>query len=169
VQTIRATVIGAGMYSTELSGSTITYENISFPLKNIPIIRLSKREELLPPTEFAEVVRQRLAWYLDEHGQSIAALSIAGEHNISYSDLEQYAQRFALALAPLGNAGLPQIVLIEHDMAKALGQMLLLMLKSRQLVCIDSVSTSQGDYIDIGSPLMSGRVLPVVIKTLVFN
>jgi len=169
VQTIRATVIGAGMYSTELSGSTITYENIDFPLKNIPIIRLSKREEMLPPAEFAEIVRQRLDWFKDEHGQAPAALSITGEHNITYYMLTQYAQRLALALKPLGEARLPQIVLVEHDMAKALGQMLLLTLESRRLICIDSVSTSQGDYIDIGNPLMGGRVLPVVIKTLVFN
>jgi ethanolamine utilization protein EutA len=99
----------------------------------------------------------------------MAALSITGKHNIPYSELELYAQRLASGLAPLGQSGLPQVVLVEHDMAKALGQMLLLKLKSRKLVCIDSVSTSQGDYIDIGNPLMGGRVLPVVIKTLVFN
>ena len=167
--TIRATVIGAGMYSTELSGSTITYEGIDFPLKNIPIIRLSKHEETLPPAAFAEIVRQRLNWYKDEQGQSIAAISLTGEHNIKYDGLKQYAERLTEGLAPLIKAGLPQIIIIEHDMAKALGQMLMLMLGRRELVCIDSVSTSQGDYIDIGAPLMGGRVLPVVIKTLVFN
>jgi len=169
VHTIRATVIGAGMYSTELSGSTITYEGVRFPLKNIPIIRLSKREETLPPSEFADILRQRLDWYKDEQGQGVAAISITGEHNISFESLKLYAARLAEGLTPLVNAGLPQIIIVEHDMAKALGQMLLQMHDRRELVCIDSVSTSQGDYIDIGAPLMGGRVLPVVIKTLVFN
>ena len=37
-QTIRATVIGAGCHSTQLSGSTVFCQNIEFPLKNIPVI-----------------------------------------------------------------------------------------------------------------------------------
>jgi len=169
IHTIRATVIGAGMYSTELSGSTITYDGIIFPLKNIPIIRLSRREETLPAAEFSEIVRQRLDWYKDDQGQGAAAISITGEFNISFENLKQYAERLAAGLAPLVKAGLPQIIIVEHDMAKALGQMLLTMPGHRKLVCIDNVSTSQGDYIDIGAPLMGGRVLPVVIKTLVFS
>lgn len=35
-ETIRATVVGAGTYTTTISGSTITYSDDIFPLKNIP-------------------------------------------------------------------------------------------------------------------------------------
>ena len=167
--TIRATVIGAGMYSTELSGSTITYIGVSFPLKNIPIIRLSKSEEELPIERFSEIVRHRLAWYNDAGKYSVAALSMTGEHNISFAGIQQYAAKISRGMSPLIEAGLPLIVVVELDMAKALGQALSAVYGNHRLVCIDGVSSSQGDYIDIGTPLMGGRVLPVVIKTLVFN
>ena len=36
---IRATVIGAGCHSAQLSGSTVFYQNIPFPLKNLPVVR----------------------------------------------------------------------------------------------------------------------------------
>ncbi len=38
-ETIRATVIGAGCHSTQLSGSTVFFRNIPFPLKNLPVSR----------------------------------------------------------------------------------------------------------------------------------
>lgn len=44
-ETIRATVVGAGSHSTELSGSTIYYRDIAFPLKNLPILKLTGEEE----------------------------------------------------------------------------------------------------------------------------
>ena len=37
-ETIRATVIGAGCHSTQLSGSTVYYQNVRFPLKNLPVV-----------------------------------------------------------------------------------------------------------------------------------
>jgi ethanolamine utilization protein EutA len=39
---------------------------------------------------------------------------------------------------------------------------------SRSLLVIDQVGLSEGDYIDIGTPLMDGRVVPLSVKTLIF-
>ena len=55
-------------------------------------------------------------------------------------------------------------------MAKALGQTIYSLLGyNRDVICIDNIKVENGDYIDIGKPLSSGRVVPVIIKTLVFN
>ena len=60
------------------------------------------------------------------------------------------------------------IVVVEADMAKVLGQALAPLMDGPLLV-LDAVGVGNGDYIDIGAPVANGTVLPVVIKTLVFN
>ena len=45
-ETIGATVVGAGNYTTEISGSTITYTDEDIlPIKNIPVIKMNKEDE----------------------------------------------------------------------------------------------------------------------------
>ena len=51
---------------------------------------------------------------------------------------------------------------------EALGQTVKGLAPSRALLVIDQVGLSEGDYIDIGVPLMDGRVVPLVVKTLIF-
>lgn len=44
-ETIGATVVGAGSHTTEISGSTITYTENIFPIKNIPVLKISQLDE----------------------------------------------------------------------------------------------------------------------------
>ncbi|MHA2396886.1 MAG: ethanolamine ammonia-lyase reactivating factor EutA [Candidatus Thorarchaeota archaeon] len=37
------------------------------------------------------------------------------------------------------------------------------------LICLDELFLEDGDWIDIGAPLQSGQVVPVTVKSLVFN
>ena len=53
---------------------------------------------------------------------------------------------------------------------KVLGNALNVLLEHKKdVICIDGIKTLSGDYIDIGEPIAGGQVLPVVIKTLIFN
>ena len=59
---------------------------------------------------------------------------------------------------------------MENDIAKVLGNALNVMLEnSRKVLCIDGIHAASGDYLDIGGTRSGGRVVPVVIKTLIFN
>ncbi len=63
LETIRATVVGAGSHTTEISGSTITYTQDSFPMKNLPIIKLSLEEEAQEVEEFKNAIKEKLQWF----------------------------------------------------------------------------------------------------------
>ena len=167
-ETIRATVVGAGSHATDLSGSTIFYRDITFPLKNIPILKLAAGEEGGEPEELARHIRDRLSWYRDQGGLVQLALALRGERNPSYRRIQELAQGVAHGLAPLVEAGFVPIVAVEADQAKVLGQAMAPLLPG-PLLCLDSVGVDNGDYIDIGAPVAGGAVLPIVIKTLVFN
>jgi ethanolamine utilization protein EutA len=62
----------------------------------------------------------------------------------------------------------PLIIIIKRDYAQSLGQTLRSLNITQPLLVIDQVGLEEGDYIDIGSPLLDGRVVPLTVKTLIF-
>ncbi len=169
-ETIRATVIGAGTHTVDISGSTINYTKDMFPLKNIPILKVSAKDEDSDYDRIAEGVREKFKWFCHGGEQQQIALAIKGVKNPSFRQVSKIAGEVIKGLEELLKTKLPIIVIIENDMAKALGQTLHNRLEyGRDVICIDDIRVENGDYIDIGKPLAGGRVVPVIIKTLVFN
>ena len=139
-QTIRATVIGAGCHSTQLSGSTVFIQNVAFPLKNLPVVEHA-----------ADLSR------LDGPG----VLVIPGEA-LDFAGVRDMAKDLA------GKLTLPIHIAAAGDMAKALGTQLALRLgRDAPILCIDRVRLRAGDYLDVAAPI--GPALPVVVKTLVLE
>ncbi len=165
-ETIRATVVGAGSYATELSGSTIAYAGVTFPLQNLPVLTLTAQEETLCPEALSEAISKKLTLY----GQDgPVALSLTGQSSPPYSEVTRLAEGIAKGMEPIYRAGHPLVVTLEQDMGKALGQALASYLpQPRRLVCLDGLHTPEGSYLDIAAPV-GGAALPVIVKTLAFQ
>ena len=139
-ETIRATVIGAGCHSAQLSGSTVFYQNVSFPLKNLPV---AESAEALPRLEGPGV------------------LMVTGEA-MDFAGIRDLAKKLVAEVKP------PIYVAASGDMAKALGVQIALALgPGAEILCIDRVCLKEGDYLDVGTPV--GPAIPVVVKTLVMG
>ena len=169
-ETIRATVVGAGTHTTEISGSTITYTKNAFPIKNLPILKMAYEDETNGPQILAEAVKRKLEWFKLEGDLQRVAIAIEGKDNPSFKEIEGYATGLVEGMKELIDRELPLILIVEKDMAKVLGQTMYNKLDfKKDVICLDSVKLDNGDYIDIGNPVAEGTVLPVVVKTLVFN
>ena len=169
-ETIRATVVGAGSHTTSVSGSTISVSPLALPLQNVPVLKLSPEDEMLPVPLWGETIRKKVRWFNLEGEKQNLALAFKGPDNLSFADLTILAQGIISGMAEILCKTCPLIVVIEKDLAKVMGQTLRTLLEfKKDVICIDTVSVQNGDYIDIGRELADGNVVPVIVKTLAFN
>jgi len=166
-ETQRATVLGASSQTLTLSGSTIWAEKSILPLKNVPVIRPDLLDKALSPHVLAAAIENALQrWDLDLNSDPFA-ISLELDFRMDYSQLVEVARGLETFANLLPN-GRPLIAIIKRDYAQVLGQTVKSMINERPLLVIDQVGLEEGDYIDIGTPLMDNRVVPLVVKTLIF-
>jgi ethanolamine utilization protein EutA len=167
LETIRATVVGAGTHTTDVSGSTITFDRGTLPIKNIPVIKITEEQEK-NLNKLGEVIKEKQEVFESGDTGEITAIGLAAHEFRHFDDVQELADAILKGVDPDDKR--PLIIVLENDIAKVLGNSIKLRLNGRrQLVCIDSVYVHDGDYIDIGEPVAGGRVVPVVTKTLIFN
>jgi ethanolamine utilization protein EutA len=166
-ETLRATVLGASSQTVTLSGSTIWAEESILPLKNLPVIHPSINGSTPDGHAFTDAVKEAASrWDLDFHSAHfVLALDI--NHFLDFDHLNHISEML-IDFCKLLQENRPLIVVIQRDYAQALGQLIKEHIGSRPLLVIDQVGIEEGDYIDIGLPLMDGRVVPLTVKTLVF-
>ncbi|MBR3942571.1 MAG: ethanolamine ammonia-lyase reactivating factor EutA [Clostridia bacterium] len=145
-ETIRATVVGAGSHAVSLSGSTVYFHSEILPLKNIPVSVISALNPTLPETDSATL------------------FTVTDICDTSFSALNALAEKIA-------KQAKHKLLLFnfEADIGKSFGYILQSKLPHATLISMDGLHLKAGDYIDIGNPAANGTVLPVVIKTLLFQ
>lgn len=154
-ETIRATVIGAGCHSAQLSGSTVFCRDTALPIKNIPVLSLTRKQQ---EESLTESLRRGLT-----EGEETPVIALPGIRSPSYRQVTAMAEKILA-----GFPGRNLRICLEEDMAKALGQALASRTgKDRSILCLDGVRLSPGSYLDVGMPV--GPALPIVVKTLILN
>lgn len=168
-ETIRATVVGAGVHTTRLSGSTIAYDSSLFPMKNIPVLRLHEDEEARVAAGDSALLSERAAWALQQNDRDALVIAMNGPIDPTYSQLERLAAALAAGLERALPAGSPILIVTLQDVAKALGQLLRQKTEKRSVVTLDGIEIDSGQFIDFGVPILHGMAVPVIIKTLIFE
>jgi ethanolamine utilization protein EutA len=168
---IRATVIGAGAYSLSISGcSGFRDDKISFPLRNVPVIRVDVDQEKLSVEHVVSQINASFQRFDLGEGEEIIALYFKDPVRVSYPQLELFAQSIEAALANTIKNKLPVILIFETDIACSVGNVIRRETDLKtNLLSLDELKLKEGDWIDIGEPLVDGQVFPVTVKSLVFH
>ncbi|MGM0900628.1 MAG: ethanolamine ammonia-lyase reactivating factor EutA [Bacillota bacterium] len=168
-ETVRATVLGAGTQTTEISGATIQVDKSDLPLRNLPVFQISLGLNLETGLEqLANSVQKAVDMYdPNREGQNFA-LYFTDVPYLRFRDIQAFALAIMEAIKSKANPNQPLIIVLESDHAKVLGQTLKVLNGNQRIICIDQIKVEQGDYIDIGH-LLQTSVVPVVIKTLAFH
>jgi ethanolamine utilization protein EutA len=164
---IRATVIGASQYTVQLSGETIFIpESMSLPVRNLRVF-VAQVDWDAPVADRAEAaVRKVLGERDPEVRNAPFVLAFSTPPFVGYGAVQELAKGIDRALAVLPTEDQPSALVFVQNVGQVVGGML-----SAQwnMPCIDEVSLTELDFIDVGEVVEGEGFVPVVIKSLAFG
>lgn len=168
---IRATVLGASQYTVQVSGNTIYVSATELlPLQNLQVVYPKiPLGETIDPTEVADAIQRHVAKVqVDVLGD--VAFAFGWDGAPSFVRLNALVRGIETALADRLAAGLPLCLLFEGDIARTVGAML----KedhghANDILCIDGVTVTDFEFIDVGAVLEKSQTVPISIKSLIFH
>lgn len=164
-ETLRATVLGAASQTVTLSGSTIWTQDELLPLRNLPVVEPVVGDPV-PEVSVVAAGLDHAVGRWDQETEGSVALALDLPEHLDYPAMQRVAQAVAEFGRDRGDA--PVVLVTEHDYAQVLGQSIKALTPGLPLIAIDQIGLGEGDFIDIGTPMLDGRVVPVSVKTLVF-
>ncbi|MFL6799839.1 MAG: ethanolamine ammonia-lyase reactivating factor EutA [Xanthobacteraceae bacterium] len=169
---IRATVIGAAQYTTQLSGSTIFVSPLeALPLRNVPVIAPAFAldcEEIEAGAVAAAI--QAVLKRLDlAEANTPVAVFVPWRGSATFQRLDAFCEGVADGLAAILADGHPLVLAGDGDVGGLIGIHLREeMGLANAIVSVDGLELKEFDYIDIGTMLPNSGAVPVVIKSLIF-
>ncbi|HEY2923240.1 MAG TPA: ethanolamine ammonia-lyase reactivating factor EutA [Candidatus Binatia bacterium] len=164
---IRATVIGASQYTVQLSGETIFIpDSMNLPVRNLRVFvaQLDWDTPVAAKTETA--VRNILGERDDEVRGPPFVLAFATPPFAGYGAVQDMAKGIDRALEALPAEDRPVVLVFAQNIGQVVGGMLS---TKWNMPCIDEVSLSELDFIDVGEVVDGEGFVPVVIKSLAFG
>ena len=169
---IRATVIGASQYTTQVSGSTIFVSPFeALPLRNVPVIApaLALDAEEIDVTAIASAIGTVLRRLDLIDTDTPVALFVPWRGSATFQRLENFCRGVIAGLAGVLARGHPLVLAGDGDVGGLMGIHLREELGlSNPIISVDGLELKEFDYIDIGTMLPNSGAVPVVIKSLIF-
>lgn len=172
-QGIRATVLGASEYSTQLSGNTGFISNHSelLPRRNLQVVHTAYQfTESFDANDLADEISRTMQNFDLVGCEQDLVHSFHWEGHPDYRRVRALADAINKGLAERIERGKPLFIILDADIALNLGRTLQEDLNiNNQIMVIDGVALWNFDYIDLGRMREPSNTVPVMIKSLVFK
>ena len=169
---IRATVIGASQYTTQVSGSTIyVWPMDVIPVRNVPVIApdMSLEDEEIDAEKVAAAIKAVLRRLDLGDGERPVAVFAPWRGSATFARLDAFCRGVIAGLEKVLAQGHPIILVGDGDVGGLIGIHCREELKlDYPVISIDGLELKEFDYIDIGAILDASGAVPVVIKSLIF-
>ncbi len=170
-QRIRATVIGASQFTVQVSGKTIHLPRPGvLPVRNVPVVPVGLNlAGAIDGAAIAAAIRAGLV-RLDLPPDARVAIAFSWRGDPDYPRIAATGAAIMAAVAPDGRRREPLLLMIDGDIGSTIGRILTEELGfAGDLIAIDGVELAELDFVDVGELISPPGVVPVVIKSLLFD
>ncbi|MHA1944123.1 MAG: ethanolamine ammonia-lyase reactivating factor EutA, partial [Candidatus Thorarchaeota archaeon] len=165
---IRATVIGAGNFSLQVSGSTTFLSSgLEYPLRNLPVVVPHIKSRKAMSEEVRISIERAISRFDLKEGEDSLILAFNDSVRPSYDNLKQFAIGVVAALPNTIKQQAPIFMCFDADIGNSVGNVMKRETGvANDILSIDEIHVQEGDFIDIGELIIEVVVVPVVIKTM---
>jgi ethanolamine utilization protein EutA len=164
-------VIGAGNFSLRVSGSTTFLSSgLQYPIRNLPVVTPNVVRGNTSADEVRRAIENAIKRFDIQEGIDPLILSFADAVRPSYERLTEFSKGVVSALPRTIKEGKPIMMCFDSDIGNSVGNIMKRETGiSNDILSIDEVQLREGDFVDIGEPIIENVVVPVIVKTLVFD
>jgi ethanolamine utilization protein EutA len=168
---IRATVIGAGQYTLQVSGVTTHISDPEIlPIHNIPVLEPKLDNKNITEESVMKAILKSFNLFDVKEGDEIVALSFKGAIGGSYAGLTTFVRGVVKSIPNTIRLEKPIIMVFDRDIGNSVGNVMKRETEAKEnIISVDEINVQEGDFIDVDQPKAGGQVVPVVVKSLVFS